>query len=104
VREKAAGELEKLGEPAVPLLRELLKSDLTTEAAKRVQALLKKWEGPAVSPYRLRVLRALEALEHAGTLEAARVLDLLARTGSDPFLQREALAAVRRLPGAPAAP
>jgi hypothetical protein len=53
-----------------------------------------------LSPHRLRQLRALEALEHAGTLDAARALSVLVRTAPDPFLRREAQAAVARLPGA----
>jgi hypothetical protein len=49
------------------------------------------------SPPRLRILRALEALEFAGTPKARHFLQKLADGASEVFMTREAKAALERL-------
>ncbi len=99
VRDRAAKELEKLGEAAVPACRRLLAGDPPAEVRRRVTAFLERqsrerWEP---LPERLRAVRALEALEAAGTPEAREALKALAGGEPGAWLTREAAAALRRL-------
>jgi hypothetical protein len=55
-------------------------------------------------PEVLRAVRAVEALELAGTGEARRVLEALAKGAGHDRLTREARAALRRLGGKAAGP
>jgi HEAT repeat protein len=95
VREKAGGELAKLGEATIPALRKALESGPQPDARKQVQALLDALAG--WSPERLRGLRAVEALEHAGTPEAQTLLRELAAGAPGARLTDEAQAALGRL-------
>lgn len=99
VRQKATAELEKLGERAIPSYRKALASKPSLETRRRVDDLLDKaqrawWD---VSGERLRSLRAVEALELAGTEEARDVLKTLAAGASGTRLTEEAKAALQRL-------
>jgi hypothetical protein len=96
VRQRAAAELEALGEPAAPALRKALGSP-SPEVRRRAEALLAKVDGPSLTPERLRALRAVEALEHAGTPEARRLLEALSRGAAEAPLTREARLALERL-------
>jgi hypothetical protein len=98
-RDKAARELEKLGDAAEPHLREALKGKPSAEVRRTAELLLERLEGQAV---RRGVLRALEALEYIGTPEAARVLEALARGVPGAWLTREAKATHDRLAKWPA--
>jgi RNA polymerase sigma factor (sigma-70 family) len=100
-RERAAAELEKLGEVALPALRKALAGKPSAELRIRCQELLRKWAEVAPSGEHLRGLRAVEALEQAGTPEACEVLARLAGGADDARLTREARAAVARLAGMP---
>jgi WD40 repeat protein len=102
-REKATKELASLGEAAAPALRQALKDKPNAEVRKRATALLEKIETvreeerkgrahPAV-----RMLRAVEVLERAGTPEAAKVLGELADGDPTARLTTEAQAALQRL-------
>jgi WD40 repeat protein len=97
-REAAERELKQLGASAAPALRELQKSGLSAEQAKRVERVL---EAAAVSVLpageKLRQVRALAVLELAGTAEARRLLTELAGGAADDRVTRDAAAAVRRL-------
>jgi WD domain, G-beta repeat len=55
----------------------------------------------SLSPQRLRTLRALEALELAGTPQARRLLQKLAGGAAQVYVSREAKAALERLTGQP---
>src|SRR5262249_10212093 len=68
VREKAAVELQKLGEAAKPALQKALKGQLSIEAKRRIQQLLDRLE-----EYRLQPLRALEVLERLDTPETQQL-------------------------------
>jgi WD40 repeat protein len=95
-RERATIELEKLGEALGPALRKVLTEQSSLEMRRRVKRLLEKLE-PTASPENLRVLRALEVLEHIGTAEARRVLERLADGTPEARLTREAKASLARL-------
>jgi WD40 repeat protein len=97
VREKAAAELEKLGPLAEPLLREALEGKPPLDLSRRVEELLAKLSGPLTSPERLRVLRALTALEQIGTAEEHRLLERLAGGAPGTELTEGAKAALARL-------
>ncbi len=99
VRDQAFKELEKLGELAIGTCRKALAANVTLEAHNRLESLLKKQEQEkfSPSPQRLQVLRALEALELAGTPKARQLLEKLAGGAAEAFITREAKAAVERL-------
>jgi RNA polymerase sigma factor (sigma-70 family) len=99
VRARAEAELEKLDELAEAPLRQFLhKESASLEVRRRVEGLLKRLEGPVVSPETLRRLRAVELLERIGSEEARRVLQTLAGGAAEGRLTREAKAALARLP------
>jgi RNA polymerase sigma factor (sigma-70 family) len=94
VREKATKELEGLGESAEPTLREALSERPSLETRRRIQGLLEKLAAP--SGGRLRLLRALEVLEHMSSDKARAVLKTLATGAPGARLTEEARAAVGR--------
>jgi hypothetical protein len=96
VREQATQELEKLGEQAVPALKNALAGKPALEARKRMEHLLEHLTSQT-SAVALRGLRALEVLEHAGTAEAKHVLVALAGGAPPALLTREAKACLQRL-------
>jgi WD40 repeat protein len=106
VREAASRNLEGQGELAEPALAKIVRGEGSSpEARRRAKELLKKLAGPLTSPGRVRSLRTVEVLEHAGTKEARRLLNALAGGAPQARLTREAKAALERLakraPGAP---
>jgi hypothetical protein len=96
-REEATRALEKLGDAAGPALRKALGPAAPMETQRRIEQLLARLEHPASIPERLRELRAIEALEHAGTPEASAILKKLASGLATAPLTCEALASVERL-------
>jgi RNA polymerase sigma factor (sigma-70 family) len=96
-REQAAAELEKVGEAALPALRKALAGTPSAELRVRCEQLLNKHDRPTLSGESLRTVRALEALEQAGTKEARDVLRRLATGAEGARLTREAKAALGRL-------
>jgi WD40 repeat protein len=103
VRLQAEKELEKLGELAEPALQRALESQPSLELQRRVEQLLEKVTGPPTGAA-LRALRAVEALEHAGTAEARQVLEALAKGAPEARLTREAQGSLERLEKRAAAP
>jgi RNA polymerase sigma factor (sigma-70 family) len=97
VRQKAMERLRTLGWRAEPALRKALRSRPTLEVRQRVEALLEGLRKADLSPEVLRGLRAVRALEQAGTAGARRLLASLARGERDERLTGTARAAVRRL-------
>jgi hypothetical protein len=99
VREKATQELDALGETAVDACRKALQGNPSIESRRRLERLLSKQirETGRPSPERLRILRALEVLERAGTVEARQFLTNLAKGASGAWLTREATAALERV-------
>jgi WD40 repeat protein len=97
VRQQAVRDLEALGDVAEAALRAALEDGPTLELRRRVEPLLAKLEGPVTAPELLRALRAVEALERAGTAEARAVLARLAGGAPPARLTREAQDALKRL-------
>jgi WD40 repeat protein len=97
VRNKAMTELTKLGDLAEPALQEALETQPTLEVRRRVERLLDILNGTVPSPEQLRSLRAVEALEMAGNLEAQQLLRSLAKGAPGARLTNAAGSAVERL-------
>jgi hypothetical protein len=95
-RDKAALELEAIGDPAVPALRKAAAGTLPLEHKRRIDLLLEKLPAPITVAQR-RNLRAVEALEYIGTAEAQQILTTLAKGAPGARLTREAQAALDRL-------
>ncbi|HEX6512109.1 MAG TPA: WD40 repeat domain-containing protein, partial [Chloroflexota bacterium] len=96
-RERASRELEKIGEPAGPALRKLLKEKPSLEVRKRIEILLEAIDGRPTSPEGLRTFRALQVLETIGTPKAKQILEGLASGAAEAALTQEAKAALTRL-------
>jgi hypothetical protein len=96
-RDGATRELEKLADLAVPDLRKALSKPGSVESRRRIEKLLARWAGREPPPDSLRVLRALEVLEHIGSPEAQQLLQALAEGAAGVLLTREAHAALERL-------
>ncbi len=100
VRERANRELDRLGELAVEACRKALADKPSPEVRRRLEELMERYEAPAMvtSTERLRTLRALEALELAGTPEARHVCAKLAGGANGAWLTEQAKAALQRWP------
>jgi WD40 repeat protein len=96
-RAEASRELAKLGRAAAPALRELLRGQPSLETRRRAETLLAQIEQSAWTSNRLRVRRAVAALERAGTAEGRQALKGLAEGPSGAWLTDEAKAALTRL-------
>lgn len=95
-RDAAAKELAELGERAASALEEALKRPHSLETDRRLQQLLAALQQEP-APAECRALRAVRALELAGSAEARRVLEEWSRGASGARLTEEARAAVARL-------
>jgi hypothetical protein len=96
-REKASGVLKKWGDMVEPDLQAALRGDLSPEQQRRVEVLLAALKLTEPDPDRLRALRSVEVLEHAGSAEARGILGELAKGASGARLTREAGSALQRL-------
>jgi hypothetical protein len=96
IREQAATDLARLGDPAVPLLKAARDRVTTEESRTRLDAILARLQ-TATSPYRLRLRRAVEVLERARTPEARALLKNLAGGANGAALTATAGGAVGRL-------
>lgn len=96
-RRKAAQELERLGELAVPQLRKALEGNPALEFRQRVERLLEKATVQKPQGDQLREVRAIELLELAATPEAKKVLESLAAGAPGARLTREAAGAISRM-------
>lgn len=97
VRDRATRELDKLGEQARPGLRKLLEGTSSAEVRRRVEQLLASLDGPVTKPELLRGIRAIEALERIGTVDARQLLKTLANGAPEIRLTQEAKASLDRL-------
>jgi WD40 repeat protein len=93
VRDKAARELERLGESALPALKKAQAESTSAEVRRRVEQLLANQQ----SSSHFREVRAVEVLEHIATPEARQILRTLADGVPEARLTREAKAALERL-------
>jgi WD40 repeat protein len=96
-RAKASKELASLQELAEPALRKALTAKQSLEVRLRIEGVLAKLEGILRTPDRLREVRALEVLEHAGVSEAREVLKKLSQGAPAAWTTQEAIAALKRL-------
>ncbi|MBY0524843.1 MAG: PQQ-binding-like beta-propeller repeat protein [Gemmataceae bacterium] len=97
-QQKAEEDLEKLGEPAIALLRKALMGQNPPAAAKRrMEMLLQRLEGFQLSADRLRQVRALEVLEVIGSSPAQDVLKTLAGGVAEARVTQHAKASLERL-------
>jgi WD40 repeat protein len=97
VREKAAVELEALGESAEPALRKALTNKPSPELRRRIDQILDGSLWPTLPPHQLQALRAVAVLEHVGSPEARKVLETLAHGAPTDQLTRDAQASLERL-------
>ncbi len=92
VRQAAESELEKMGLMVEPVLRKALESKPSLEVRKRIDVVL-----TMLASERLRITRALEAIEHMKTAEARRLLEALSEGARNAWLTGEARAIRRRI-------
>jgi hypothetical protein len=97
VRKAATAELEKLGPLAAPALGKSLADDLDVDVQLRIRALLSKADAAEPSGERLRLVRAVQAVEGVGTAEGKALLDKLAAGAESAHLTVEAKQAAERL-------
>jgi hypothetical protein len=90
-RDKAARDLEALGEAAEGALREASAGKVTLEARQRIELLLQKRDRAA-----LRTLRAIDVLDQIGTPEARQALAMLSEQSPQPTIRARARAALER--------
>jgi WD40 repeat protein len=98
-REAAQAELAKLGRQAETELRKALAETQSLEVKRRAEALLGRWSPPAAAEYSpddARELRAVWALELAGTPEAKQLLEVWAKAKVGNRLCEEADDALKR--------
>jgi RNA polymerase sigma factor (sigma-70 family) len=92
VRDKATRMLEGMGEAAEAALRKTLQGNPSLEVRQRLELILQK-RGKDV----IRQLRAIEALEQIGTVEARQFLEGLAKAIPNPQSAHAAAEAAKRL-------
>jgi outer membrane protein assembly factor BamB len=97
VRERATKELSRLGEAAIPVLRDGLAGKLSQEPRRRVEQLLAAVSDLPLSGERLAAFRSLTILEHSETPDARTLLEQLAAGLPDARLTTEARATIDRL-------
>lgn len=96
-RQKASETLEKLGELAESALRSALDAKPALEMQQRLETILAKLQEKLATAEPLKILRAIEVLEHIDSPEARQVLRDLAQGLPEARRTREAEAALRRL-------
>jgi RNA polymerase sigma factor (sigma-70 family) len=98
-REAAVRGLKDLGEAAGALCRKALRGNRGAEARQRLAGIVDDLDRQRKAPSgeALRGVRAVEALEAAGTAEAVRLLEALAGGAAGTRLTDEARASARRL-------
>jgi hypothetical protein len=95
-RSKAAEELEKLGELAVPALKKALEAQPTPEVRRRIEPMLEKLTTGVLSPEQIRLVRAVEALEKMHSADARALLQALAKGAPGALSTRHAQASLDR--------
>jgi WD40 repeat protein len=99
VRERASAGLAAMGPTIGPLLKRALTDTKSSEVRQRLEALLSKLkETIPWSRERLRIFRALTALEQSGAPAARAVLEATAKGAVEAELKQAAREALERLP------
>ncbi len=96
-RETASRELARLGEAALPALREKLAGTPSAEARKRIESLLSRFSKVPSTPEELRSLRAIGVLESIGNAEAKLVLKNLVNGVPGARITEEARSSLERI-------
>jgi WD40 repeat protein len=96
-RKNAVHELEPMRFFAEAALQQALAAKPGAAARDQIEALLEQVDRPLTSPACLRIWRALEVLEHAGTPKARALLLKLAKEAKDSRIKQEAKAILARL-------
>ncbi len=98
-REKAAAELEKMGETALHALRQALEGQPALEKRRRLEQLIDKQQREkwSPSPERLRTLRSVEVLERIGNADARSMLKTLAGGAPGAWLTEDAKSSLDRV-------
>ena len=96
MRDKATGELFKIGELLVPVFDKALAAKPSLETKRRLEELRSKLTGMVLQGERLSVFRAVEVLEIIGTPQARQVLQALADGVPGALLTLSAQAALKR--------
>jgi hypothetical protein len=96
-REKAAKELEHLGEQAEAQMRTALAGKPSAEVRQRLEPMVRKLEQKTLTNEQVRDLRALEVLEKISSAEARQVLEAVAGGAASDRRTQEAKAALERL-------
>jgi sugar lactone lactonase YvrE len=97
VRERASKELAGLGALAEPGLRAALAKNPPLEVRRRIELLLSRPGAHDLPSDVVRVLRAVEALEHIGTPESRKAIEKLAQAEAETWVTQEARSALKRL-------
>jgi RNA polymerase sigma factor (sigma-70 family) len=103
-RERATAELAKLGEAAEPALEKLIAGQPSAEARRRAAKLLAEVSSVVTDRELLRILRAIEVLEHIGSPEARQILGKLAAGAPGARVTEDAKGSVERLQRLSASP
>jgi RNA polymerase sigma factor (sigma-70 family) len=96
VRDAANRALAKLAELAAPAMEQARKTTSSLEQRKRLEGLLSSLKG-GLSPVQILQMRAVQALELAGTADARQALEEWAHGAQPARLTQEAQAALSRL-------
>jgi WD40 repeat protein len=96
-RENASASLEQFGPNAVAGVKDRLTHVASEEVRKRLTRFLARYDGPEPSPYLVRCVRGVGALEAIDTAAARQLLVELAKGALEAPLTREAKAALDRL-------
>jgi WD40 repeat protein len=96
-RERATSELEALGKLVEPGLRQAVRVATSSEVRQRLSAILGRLASPRPTAEELRTIRAVEAVEWAGSQEGVKLLESWATGAEGARLTEEAKAALTRL-------
>jgi hypothetical protein len=96
-RERATKELSRLGEAALPVLREGVAGKLSPEAGRRAEQLLAALSDLPLTGERVAMVRGFAVLERADTPEARALLQQIAGGLPEARLTREARATLDRM-------
>ena len=89
--------MHKLGSLAEPALKEALAGRPPLEVRQRLERLLERAAQEGMPLTELRRVRALEVLEQAGTVEARKAIEAMARTEAKSPSTLEAKTSLERL-------
>jgi hypothetical protein len=99
-REEAEAQLRAVGEQLVPFLPKALSAARSLESRRRLEALQQLRTTTTLTGDRLRIVRAIEALERIGGPEARALVQILAKGAPAALITTEAAATLGRLSAA----